>query len=239
MKRCDLTLDTPEGNLACDEALLDLFEAGHPGEVLRFWEPTQYFVVVGYANQVQREVNLEFCLRNAIPVLRRCSGGGTVLQGPGCLNYSLVLALDGTNPLGTVTATNEFVMTRLGEAVRSLVRGPVEKLGHTDLTSSGLKFCGNAQRRRNRCVLFHGSFLLNLDFALMEKVLPLPSKQPEYRRNRSHTDFLMNLKVPAEQLKEAIAEACGATETLNELPVERVGQLVEEKYVQKEWNLKF
>ena len=60
--------------------------------MLRFWEPNKPFVVVGYANQAAREVDLEACRKLGIPVFRRCTGGGTVLQGPGCLNYSLDLA---------------------------------------------------------------------------------------------------------------------------------------------------
>ena len=56
----DLTLPTPQENLACDEALLDGCEAGGP-EVLRFWEPRKHFVVVGYSNRVEREVNVAAC----------------------------------------------------------------------------------------------------------------------------------------------------------------------------------
>src|SRR5258708_39998356 len=87
MKYIDLTLPAPEENLACDEALLDLCEEGWEGEILRFWEPRGYFVVVGYANKTAAEVNLGFCRENGIPVLRRCSGGGAGLAGAGGLNY--------------------------------------------------------------------------------------------------------------------------------------------------------
>ena len=59
MNYLDLTFPTPEENLACDEALLDWCEAGDGPEVLRFWEPQQHFVVVGYSNRVEREVNVE------------------------------------------------------------------------------------------------------------------------------------------------------------------------------------
>src|SRR5215831_6230774 len=86
MELFDFTFATPAENLACDEALLDACERNGSGEVLRFWEPHGYFVVVGYGNSIATEVNLAACEAERIPVLRRCSGGGTVLQGPGCLN---------------------------------------------------------------------------------------------------------------------------------------------------------
>src|SRR5262245_44929423 len=99
MKYFDFTCPSPVENLACDEALLDLCERGGEGEILRFWEPQTPLVVLGYANQAAREVNLEACRAAGTPVLRRCSGGGTVLQGPGCVNYSLVLEIGGTSAL--------------------------------------------------------------------------------------------------------------------------------------------
>ena len=35
--------------------------------------------------------------------------------------------------------------------------------------------------------------LLNLDLGLIEELLPLPSKRPDYRKDRSHAEFLVNL----------------------------------------------
>src|ERR1041385_9053841 len=108
----NLTLSTPAENLACDEVLLGACEAGGAGELLRFWEPREPFVVVGYANAVATEVNVAECRARNIPVLRRCSGGGTVVQGPGCLNYSAILKIETDGPLKTATSTNRFVMER-------------------------------------------------------------------------------------------------------------------------------
>src|SRR5580658_2799055 len=61
MKHLDLTLASPAANLSCDEALLDACEDGSAGEVLRFWQPEQCFIVVGYSNEVAREVNVAAC----------------------------------------------------------------------------------------------------------------------------------------------------------------------------------
>ena len=225
--------------MACDEALLDLCEAGDCGEVLRFWDPNHYFVVIGYANRAAEEVNLEFCRRHQIPVLRRCSGGGTVLQGPGCLNYSLVLRWDGRQPIQSITGTNDFVLKRHQEVLSRLLGALVEKRGHTDLAIGGLKFSGNAQRRRQKSLLFHGSFLLHLDIEMVEKALPFPSRQPDYRVDRSHADFLMNLSVPSHSLKSALQKSWQANQPLAQVPYGEISKLVEQKYARDEWNLKF
>src|SRR3989442_12866689 len=121
MKLLDLTFPTAEENLAFDEALLDWCDEGAGPAVLRFWEPQQPFVVVGYSNRVERDVNVAACREGGIPILRRCSGGGAVLQGPGCLNYALVLRIDYNPALQTVTGTNRFVMERNRPALEKLL----------------------------------------------------------------------------------------------------------------------
>jgi lipoate-protein ligase A len=239
VKYCDLTLATPEKNLACDEALLDLADDGSGSEVLRFWEPDRYFVVLGYANRAATEANLEFCQRQGIPVLRRCTGGGTVLQGPGCLNYSLVLRIAESGPLHSISTTNGHILERHRAALAPLLAGAVKRQGQSDLASRGLKFCGNAQRRKKRFLLFHGSLLLDLDMALVEQALPLPSKEPSYRGGRSHADFLLNLRMRPADLKMALRRAWNADEPSDDIPHDRIGTLIREKYGLADWNLKF
>lgn len=257
MKFLDLTLPTPAENLACDEALLDWAEAhGGPG-LLRFWEPESHFAVVGYANHVAREVNVAACQAANIPIFRRCSGGGTVLQGPGCLNYSLIAQIEENGPLATITSANRCIMERNRQAIESLLRsregaGPegrtfsdktmVEVKGHTDLAlvanDGSLKFSGNAQRRKKDFLLFHGTFLLQFDITLIGSFLQMPSKEPGYRQGRAHGDFLTNLDLPAGAVKTALCRIWGAKETMDAAPREAIALLARNKYVTKEWNFK-
>ncbi len=239
MKYCDLTLSTAAENLACDEALLQLAEEdGAAGGILRVWEPMQYFVVVGYANRVATEVNLPFCQANTIPVLRRCTGGGTVLQGPGCLNYSLVLRISDSGPLPSIPATNDFILKRHQAALSELLQAPIELQGHTDLAIGGLKVSGNSQRRKRYFLLFHGTFLLHLDISLVEKALLMPSKEPGYRLNRSHFDFLLNIKMPSSRVRQALVKCWDAKEPVSGIPFEKIGELARDKYARDDWNLK-
>jgi lipoate---protein ligase len=237
----DLTLPTAEENLACDEALLEYCEEGFPSAILRFWEPASPFVVVGYANKIDTEVNTHACRSRNIRILRRCSGGGTVLQAQGCLNYSLVLPIASHPALAGIAGTNHFVMDRNRAAVESLVKGPVQLAGHTDLAVGGRKFCGNAQRRRRHFILFHGCFLLHCNIAAMEDTLRMPSKRPDYRMDRTHSDFVMNLELPADQLKGALRAVWDGRDPLplGQVPNERISDLVRTKYITPEWNEKF
>jgi len=198
----DLTLPSPEGNLALDEYLLHDCEHNNGPQVLRFWEPTQYFVVLGRSKKVEKEVVIANCQRDNIPIYRRISGGGTVLQGPGCLNFSLILHQDHPE-LKHIQSTNQSIMQAHAEALSPLFPS-IQVQGITDLAIENLKCSGNAQRRLKRSLLFHGVFLCQFDLSKIEKYLTIPVQQPAYRENREHLDFLRQLKCSTAEIKASI-----------------------------------
>lgn len=235
----DLTLPTPAENLACDEALLDQCDAGCDDEILRFWEPTSVFVVLGYANRVAAEVKADICDESGVQVLRRISGGGTVLQAPGCLNYALVLRTSTAPELRTTGTTNRFVMERHRFLLENLLGVRVTIDGVTDLVVHGRKVSGNAQRRRANAILFHGTFLLNAPVNLMGKYLKMPSRAPAYRDGRPHEEFVANLGIDGEVLKAEMRRLWKADRRADHWPEVAVERLVQTKYSLQEWNLKF
>jgi lipoate---protein ligase len=239
MRLLDQTLPTQELNLALDEALLDWCEEDGGEETLRFWEPTHPFVVLGHSNRLAAEVNLSACERLGVPVLRRCSGGGTVLQASGCLDYALILRCDREPDLANVARANRFIMVRHRDALSAVLAEPMQVEGVTDLAIAGRKFSGNAQRRRRRFLLFHGTILLSLDLGLVEQVLSLPSRQPDYRNHRPHLDFLRNLGISAHRVKEALRECWAAEIPLDALPTARMARLVQMRYAEPAWTQKF
>jgi lipoate-protein ligase A len=234
----DLTLPTPAENLALDEALLDGCEAGGP-EVLRFWSPASPAVILGYANRASREANERTCAADGVPILRRASGGGAVVQAPGCLDYALVLRMDRHPALGGIGTTSRFVLERLCHGLEPLIGAELEVAGATDLACGARKVAGNAQRRRGRALLFHGVFLLAADLGLIERWLPLPSRQPEWRQGRNHRDFVANLELPAAAVKAALQQEWQAQMPLPEWPAAATEHLTRTRYATRGWNQKF
>jgi lipoate-protein ligase A len=162
-----------------------------------------------------------------------------VVQGPGCLNYSLILRIADRAPLKGITETNNFIMRRHKEALEPVLGAGVAIQGFTDLALGLRKFSGNAQHRKRRFVLFHGTLLLDFDIPRLDELLPLPSRQPAYRQNRPHRDFLVNLKAPASVIKEALKKSWNVTGVLAKIPLEKIDDLVESRYGTEEWNFKF
>ena len=247
MLRLDLPPLTPAEQLAADEVILDECEAGHSDETLVFWEPRETFVVVGYANKVATEVNVGACEHGGIPIFRRCSGGGTIVQMRGGLNYGLVLRIGENLPTRNISAANHFIMEKNRAAVASIFRGSqlpaadrqISVRGHTDLCLGEKKIAGNSQRRRKNFLLFHGTVLLNCDLQRIGDLLLMPSLAPAYRDRRPHEEFVTNLNLHAEKVKTALAGVWNAIEPLQSPPLEAIKNLAREKYATLEWNRKF
>jgi lipoate-protein ligase A len=234
----DYTAATPGENLAMEEALICAAEEGQVGEVLRSWESPQYFVVLGAGGAVAREVNEQACSEDGVPVLRRCSGGGTVVQGPGCLNYTLLLDRDAREELRTIDTTNALVLESVIRALQPQgVNARVE--GLSDLAVDGVKFSGNAQRRRKRWVLFHGTILHAFELECLGKYLREPEKQPDYRKQREHAAFVRNIPLDVNRFKAELASNWGANQPLKNVPHGTVARLVAEKYASKTHNYAF
>jgi lipoate-protein ligase A len=240
MNRLDLTLTAPAEQLAADEAVLDACEAGLSDESMLFWEPRETFVVVGYANKVATEVNVSARQAKGIPIFRRCSGGGTVVQMTGGLNYSLILRITETGPTRNISAANHFIMEKNRLAIASVFPQPeISVRGHTDLCVGDVKFAGNSQRRRKNFLLFHGTLLLDCELPLISELLRMPSLQPDYRASRPHAEFVTNLKLPAELVKAALALEWQADQIFANPPFAEIKKLAREKYSTDEWNFKF
>lgn len=203
----DLTLPTPEENLALDASLLQTESKLIPhssAECLRFWESPVECVVVGYSSRIEQEVHFEVCDQARIPVLRRVSGGGTVLLGPGCLNFALVLSLELRPELLDIRKSWRII---LGALAQSLDYPGVAPAGTCDLTLHGRKFSGNAQRRTRQRLLHHGTVLYAFNLRRVGQLLKEPSTQPPYRLRRTHEDFLRNLPLCASDIKRRITDA--------------------------------
>jgi lipoate-protein ligase A len=232
MDYLDLTLPTLEENLALDEALLRQAEAGGP-EVLRFWE-WHNAVVLGAGCRLAEEVHEAACVQAGVPIRRRSSGGGTVLLGAGCLCFSLVLAYDRAPPLSDINASYRYILGRIRDALSPLAPG-LEHSGISDLSLAGRKVSGNSQQRKRTHLLHHGTLLYAFDVGQAERFLPLPARQPDYRGQRSHTAFLANLPVTAEELRSGLGTCWEANQRLGAVPEEEMRRLVAEKYSCEDW----
>jgi lipoate-protein ligase A len=228
----ELTLPEVADNLALDEALLLQAEAGEHGEVLRLWEWPWPAVVLGSGCKLAEDVDVDACRADGVPVLRRSSGGGTVLLGTGCLCFTLVLSLGRDEALTQIRPSYCWILERV---VGALAVAGVEQAGISDLALAGRKFSGNAQQRKRHHLLHHGTILYGMDLTLVGRYLRVPARQPEYRDNRAHEAFVRNLDLARDELAARLRAAWAAHHARAAWPGDLVRRLVEEKYGRGEW----
>ncbi len=166
------------------------------GERLLIWESAEPAVVLPRNGEPALWACRPACAARGVPLLRRGSGGGAVVVGPGCLNFALVLSLDRRPWLTDVERSYEWLLGRLaavlavdGIAVRS-----------SDLAIRDRKFAGHAQRRVHRALLHHGVALYDFDLELIEALLPEPRRRPGWRGDRTHREFLANAPLSRDEI---------------------------------------
>ncbi len=179
---------TVEENLAIDENLAA--GARQDGRrILRLWWGAPA-VVLGCGDKSEIAVNEDACARLGVPILKRVTGGGAVLQGPGVFNYSYTAPDPGQFDIRDAFCRGAgLVISALaGIGVESHFRGI------SDVAVGDRKISGNAQARKWRAVLLHGTVLVDIDRDLMEAVIRHPAREPDYRGGRAHGEFIVTLR---------------------------------------------
>ena len=243
----EITLETLPENLALDEALLLQAEAAdqsaeaaaenaaapaalsteavdspqQPAGWLRVWELPRWAVVVGAGGALAHDVAVEQCQRDGVPIGRRSSGGGTVLLGPGCLLFSLILPIAADPAYAQVRSSYAAILQRLAESLRRF-DPQVVVAGISDLAIGLRKFSGNAQQRKARFLLHHGTILYAMDLTQISRYLRTPEHQPEYRAGRTHAEFVTNLPATGPALRECLRDAFAA----KPVPAEQIDRLL-------------
>lgn len=263
MRRLVHTMESPAGNLALDEALLDWAEEeGSDWEFLRLWESPQPIVVLGRSSRLEQEVDAASCTSRGIPILRRSSGGAAIVAGPGCLMYAVVLSHELRPELRGIPETHRYVLGRIADALKIHVP-TVQHAGTSDLafvedgsvtesTSSPSsvslpelgpaaksirKFSGNSLRVKRTHCLYHGTLLYDFDLSLVTACLAMPVRQPTYRSSRGHAEFVTNLPMNREGLENSMFAAWPTNGEVEDWPRNRVDQLVATRYGRNDWNL--
>ena len=236
MRLIDYSHPDPATNLALEEVLLDEVEQGRQPDTLRFWESPVPFVVLGTAQVLAEEVNEAHCRADGVPIMRRCTAGGCVLQGPGSFNYALFLTYETFPETASLHASYRFILGKVCAALTTLGIEASHQ-GISDIAIGGLKVSGNAQRRRRRALLHHGTLLYRADAAAISRYIREPADRPDYRGTRTHGEFVTALPTHPEALRRSIADAFAAQE--GDVPtgeeLERADALVLEKYRLDSW----
>jgi len=141
-------------------------------------------VVMGISGKAEKLVHPECPL----PLIRRFSGGGTVVVDENTLFFTLIC----NHKALPIDPYPEPILRWMAELYAPLFHEGFA-LTENDFTLHGRKFAGHAQYLSKDRWLHHTSLLYDYCEKLMGLLL-IPEKQPKYRHNKPHDEFVCRLK---------------------------------------------
>jgi len=188
---------------------------------VRFSIPDNVQVVMGSSSRQEDEVHLPACRKDNVPVLRRRTGGGTVVLDPGNIIVSVALPSHG---IGSIDRHVDRIMAWLINCLERITHKTIKRLGYSDLAIDGAKISGSGMRNTRDVFYFSATLLVSPDISLMDRYLKHPPKEPTYRQNRPHNHFVRAINPSATPADITTFLHQLSTTPLPQPPPERQGQ---------------
>jgi lipoate---protein ligase len=182
--------DIPEiGLYIFDDELIAMTSADSVPRT-RVYRLPEVVVVPGRSSKLDKELNLDLCLNDNTPILRRKGGGCSVVQDPGNVVVSVAIPAPG---IGQINYYFRLLTDRLIEILKSIGIDNIYSDGYSDLVVANRKVAGSCMYRRKDLLYFSVSILVDPRTDLMERYLKHPPREPRYREGRTHSEFVGGL----------------------------------------------
>ena len=227
----------PYYNMAFDEYCLESLPIDEP--VFFLWQ-NRPAVIVGFNQEVNTEVNLDYLKENGIDLVRRVTGGGAVYHDLENLNYTIVGRSE------DLERDYPEYASLLAKALQTL-GVPATLSGRNDILVEGRKVSGFAKRVCKNRLMVHGTLMYNVDVDVLTNVLnpsttKLQSKGIASVRSRvaNLCDYLPeipDIQTFSQRLEEILSNNYTDTEyQLTETELAHIQQLTDKKFATWEWN---
>ena len=190
-------------------------------EALCLVSPATPYVCIGYHQDLEQEVDLEFCREKDIPVFRREVGGGAVFLDGNQLFFHLILKRD--NPVAPKRIDafyQKFLKPVIG--VHHRIGVEVQYKPVNDLIVQNRKISGTGAGEIGDCIVFVGNLILDFDYETMARVLKIPD---EKFRDKVKKTIEENLSTIRRELGEDQAGQLDE-DTLNQMMAEEFEKLL-------------
>lgn len=154
------------------------------------WQPKETYIVLGRSNNKPQDVLfMEQVKKDNAKVYQRATGGQSVVLSPRMLVVSI--------SEGTKEATSkEHFFCYNQKIIRGLQELEILELcqkGISDIAIGNKKIAGTAMYRNRFKVFYHAVINVGEDLGIFQRYLKYPPTVPEYRRGRSHDEFVTSL----------------------------------------------
>ena len=191
------------GKIPWEETQLIYHALAHLGrEGLSLVSPASPYVCIGFHQDVEQEVDLDFCMANHIPVFRREVGGGAVYLDGDQLFFHLILNKD--NP--QVPKKKEAFYKKFLQPVIDVYRKigiDAEHKPVNDIIAGTRKISGTGAGEIGDAVVFVGNLIVDFNYEMMARVLKVPD---EKFRDKVHKTLHDNLSTIRRELGREVAD---------------------------------
>jgi len=211
-------------------------------------QPSSPYVCVGFHQELDKEVDLNYCRRNNLLVIRRSQGGGATYLDGNQLFYQIVankrsevIPLDVKEIFKKFLAVTVYVYRRL--------HLPAEYKALNDVVVNGRKISGNGAGSFGKCsIILVGNIILDLDYRSMSGVLKVPSEKFRDKVAKSMMEYVTSIKrergeaPPVKEVKRLLSEGYGEVLGIDLVPGEPSAyerntweREVRSRHLSKEW----
>ncbi|MBT8367335.1 MAG: lipoate--protein ligase family protein [Deltaproteobacteria bacterium] len=145
-------------------------------EALCLVSPASPYVCIGYHQNLEQEVDLEFCRALNIPLFRREVGGGAVFLDGNQLFFHLILKRD--NPIAPKRIDafyQKFLKPVIDVHHRIGIQAEYKPVN--DLIVQNRKISGTGAGEIGDSIVFVGNLILDFDYETMARILKLPDEK--------------------------------------------------------------
>jgi lipoate-protein ligase A len=162
-------------NMAIDRAVLVAHSMNKVPPTVRFYQWKPSAISIGYFQSLEEEVDLQQCRRFGVDYVRRITGGGAVFHEDE-LTYSIVVSEDHPSIPKNIMESYGVIC---GAIISGLKQLDIESVYQpiNDILVDGKKISGNAQTRKEKTVLQHGTVLMDVDVEKMFSLLKVPNEK--------------------------------------------------------------
>jgi len=175
------------------EAVALAIDRGLSPNTIILVQPASPYVCLGYHQILEKEVDIEYCKEQGLPIIRRSQGGGTVYLNSDQIFYQVVASED-----------SKVIPHRVDELFEKLLQVTVyvyRKLGLeaefkplNDVVVNNRKISGNGAGRIGKAIILVGNIILDLDYDLMARVLKIPDEKFRDKMAKSMREWVTSLK---------------------------------------------
>jgi len=236
-------------NMAIDRAILVANSKGLVPPTVRFYYWVPSAITIGYFQSLEEEVDLLMCKKHGVDYVRRITGGGSVFHEHE-LTYSIVIS---ENHKKIPKNIMDSYCRICGAIIKGLDNFGIKSVYHpiNDILSDGKKISGNAQTRKHRTVLQHGTVILDVDVEKMFSLLRVSDEKmvdklvSDVKKRVTSVRHVLNRKVTFSEIVDYMKKGFEDEFNVDLLP----GDLTEEEihladdfekncFSLKEWNHK-